>query len=151
MAAGKWKMYRSAKEFIGDGTIDLDTHTFKCALFLSTSNCNTLTHDELADLTNQHANANGYTTGGVTLTSVTWNSSGGTTTFDFDNPSWTASGGNITARFAVIYDDTASGDPLVAVCLLDTTPADVTATDGNPFTISIHASGALALSGAEVD
>lgn len=151
MAAGKWKLYESAKELIGDATIDLDGHTFKMALFLSTSNCNTLTHDQLADLTNQHANANGYTTGGITLTGVTWARSGGTVTFDCDNPVWTASGGNIVARFAVIYDDTAAGDELLAVCLLDTTPADVTATDGNTLTVTINASGVFTLSGAASD
>lgn len=151
MAAGKWKLYESAKEFLADGTIDLDSHTFKCALFQSTSNCNTLTHDELADLTNQVANGNGYTTGGVALANVTWTRSGGTVTFDADDPAWTASGGPITARFAVIYDDTATGDPLLCVCLLDTTPADVTVTDGNTLTLALNASGIFTLSGAAVD
>jgi hypothetical protein len=148
MAAGKWKLYNTAKEKIGQGLIDLDGHTFKMALFLSTSNCDTLTHDELGDLTNQHANGNGYTTGGETLTSVTWSNSSGTITFDADNVIWTASGGSITARFAVIYDDTVAGDPLLAVCLLDTAPADVTATTGNTLTITINASGIFTLSGA---
>lgn len=147
MAAGKWKLYDTAKEKIGQGIIDLDTHTFKIALFLSTSNCDTLTHDELGDLTNQHANGNGYTTGGETLT-CTWVNSSGTITFDSDNPVWTASGGSITARFAVIYDDTVAGDPLLCVCLLDTTPADVTATAGNTLTITMNASGIFTLSGA---
>lgn len=151
MAAGAWKLYESAKEFIGDGTIDLDTHTFNVALFLSTSNCNTLTHDELADLTNQVANGAGYTTGGQALSGVTWSRSGGTVTFDANDPVWTASGGPITARFAVIYNDTATGKPLLAVCLLDTAPADVTATDGNTFTIQINASGIFTLSGAASD
>jgi hypothetical protein len=151
MAAGKWKVYESAKEFIGDGRIDLDTHSFKIALFTSASNANTLTHDELADLTNQVANGFGYTTGGITLVNVTWIRSGGTVTFDADNVEWTASGGPITARFAVIYDDTDANDALLAVCLLDTTPADVTATDGNKLQINFNASGIFTLSGAAVD
>lgn len=151
MAAGKWKLYESAKEFIGDGRIDLDGHTFKLAIFLSTSNCNTLTHDELADLTNQHATANGYPAGGIALTNVTWVRSGGTVTFDCDNVVFTAAGGSITGRFAVIYDDTDAGDALLCVCLLDTTPADVTATDGNTLTVAIHSSGIFTLSGAAVD
>lgn len=149
MAAGKWKLYQSAKLKIGQNLIDLDGHTFKMALFLSTSNCDTLTHDELGDLTNQHANGNGYTTGGETITNVTWQNSSGTITFDCDNVVWTASGGSITARFAVIYDDTVAGDPLLAVCLLDTAPADVTATTGNTLTITINASGVFTLSGAD--
>lgn len=155
MSAGKWKAYDFFKLNLANGLIDLDSHAFKVALFLSTSNANTLSVGTglLADLTNQHANNNGYTTGGVALAGVTWTRSGSTVTFDCDNlaPAWTASGGPITARFAVIYDDTAAGDPLVAVCLLDTTPADVTATDGNPLNITINASGILALSGATAD
>jgi len=151
MASGKWKIYDSAKEFIGDGTIDLDTHVFKIALFLSTSNANTLTNSLLADLTNQVANAFGYTTGGKTLQNVTWTRSGGTTTFDADNIDWLASGGSITARFAVIYDDTATGDPLIAVCLLDTTPADFTALDGQRLVINFNPSGVFNVSGATID
>lgn len=151
MAAGKWKMYDIAKKRLADGSYDLDTHTFKVALFLSTSNANTLTNSDLADLTNQHANANGYTTGGQALTSVTWSQSGATTTWDSADPVWTASGGSITARYAVIYDDTHASDGLLAVCLLDTTPADVTATDGNTLTVQMNASGIFTITGATSD
>ena len=151
MPAGKWKLYDTAKLNIGDGTTDLNSHTFKIALFTSSSNANTLTNSTLASLTNQVANANGYTTGGNTLSSVTWTQSSGTATFDAADTTWTASGGSITARFAVIYDDTSASDSLVAVCLLDTTPADVTVTDGNTLTIQFNASGIFTLSGATTD
>jgi hypothetical protein len=154
-AAGKFKAYDFFKQNVANGLIDLDSHTFKLALFLSTSNANTLGVGTglLADLTNQHANANGYLTGGVALTGVTWVRAAGTLTFDAADlsPAWTAAGGPITARFAVIYDDTAVGDPLVCVCLLDATPADVTATDGNPFNVVFNASGIFTLSGMTVD
>lgn len=151
MAAGKWKLYNSAKEYIGDGTIDLDSHTFKIALFSSSSNANTLTNSTLASLTNEVANGFGYTTGGQALANVTWTNSSGTVTFDADNVSWTASGGSITARYAVIYDDTAASDELLAVCLLDTTPADATAADGYQFNINFNASGIFSSSGATSD
>jgi hypothetical protein len=151
MAAGKWKLYDTAKLKIGQGIIDLDGHTFKMALFTSSSNCNTLTHDELADLTSQVANGDGYTTGGITLTGVTFTNSSGTSTFNCDDVEWIASGAGFICRFAVIYDDTVAGDPLVAVCLLDTTPADVTVTAGNALTITINASGVFTLSGATTD
>lgn len=146
MAAGAWVLHDKAKEYMGDGTIDLDADTFKVALFLSTSNVATTSINALSTATNEHANANGYTTGGVALTSVTWVESSGTVTFDCADPvgEWTASGGSIVARFAVIYDDTVASpvvDPIIAHCLLDSTPADVTATDGNKLTINAHASG----------
>jgi hypothetical protein len=157
MAAGKWKLYEFAKKYIGDGTHDMDaTANWTIALFLSTSNANTLSVGTgvYGDLTNEHANANGYTTGGVALTGETWTRSGGTVTFDSNDASWTASGGSIVARFAVIYANaTLNGivKPLLCVCLLDTTPADVTATNGNTFPVTMDAAGIIALSGASSD
>lgn len=154
MAAGKWKLYDLAKKYLADGTFDLDnTSNWKMALFQSTSNADTLggTNDVYGDLTNEVANANGYLTGGVALTSPTWTNSSGTITFDISDAVWTASGGSITARFAVIYQDATLNSivkPILCVCLLDTTPADVTATTGNTLTVAINASGVFTLSGA---
>jgi len=154
-AAGKWKVYEFAKEYLADGTHDLDNTSlgYKMALFLSTSNADTLSVGTgvYGDLTNEHANANGYTTGGIALTTETYTHSAGTATFDCDNVTWTASGGSITARFAVIYvDATVNGivKPLLCVSLLDTAPADVTATDTNTLTVAINASGVFTVSGA---
>lgn len=148
MAAEAWKMYDIARLRLGDGSYDMDTHAFKMALFLSTSNCATLTtgNSNLADLTNEHANANGYTTGGVTV-AATWTAATSTVTFDVADGVWNASGGSIQARFAVIYDDTHANDGLLCKSLLDTTPADVTATDGNSLTVQINASGVFTLTG----
>jgi len=158
MAAGKWKMYEAAKEYLADGTFDMDNASLglQMALFLSTSNAETLSVGTgvYGDLTNEHANNNGYTTGGQALTTEVWTHSGGTTTFDCDNVIWTASGGSIVARFAVIYANaTLNGTvkPLLCVSLLDTTPANVTATDGNTLTIAINASGVFTLSGMTSD
>lgn len=157
MAAGKWKLYNLAKKYMSDGTFDMDATTnWKMALFLSTSNADTLggTNDVYGDLTNEHANANGYTTGGVALTNVTFTESTGTVTFDCDDAVWTASGGSIVARFAVIYQNATLNSivkPLLCVCLLDTTPADVTATTGNTLTIAINPSGVFTVSGASTN
>jgi hypothetical protein len=155
MAAGKVKLYEKAKGNIANGTIDLDSDTFKAILLSSASNANTLSGSEvLADLTNELATANGYTNGGQTLTSVTWTQSGGTWTFTSAAPVWTASGAGITARlFAVYANVTRNGkvNPLVGVVLMDIAPADVTATAGNTFTVTPNASGLFTLSGAAVD
>lgn len=154
MAAGKWKVYETSKQYIGNGTHDLDdTANWKVALFLSTSNCDTLSVGTgiYADLTNEHANANGYTTGGVALTSIVFTQTGGVATFDCADPTWTASGGSIVCRFAVIYRNATVNSivkPLLCVCLLDTAPADVTTTTGNILTLQINASGIFTLSGA---
>ena len=144
-------MYESAKLAWANGLIDFDTHSFKINLYLSTSNADTLTAatiTQLSDITNQVATNFGYTQNTKALTITTANSSGTITIDETTNPVWTASGGAITARFAVIYDDTHASDLPVFVCLLDTAPADVTATDGNTLTITMNASGVLTYSGA---
>jgi len=155
MASGKWKLYEQAKKHLADGTLDLDSNPLKITLHSSASNANTLaTSSAFADITNELATANGYTAGGIPVTSPTWTNSGGTMTFDCADVVWTASGGSIVARFAVLRaSGTLNGivDPIIAVCLLDTTPADVTATDGNTLTIQMNASGLFTLSGAATD
>jgi hypothetical protein len=150
MAAGKWKLYEAAKLAIANGEIDLNSDSFKIALFASTSNCDTLSGTTtMASLTNQLATANGYTQNSKSVTLTTANSGGTITVDETTNPVWTASGGSITARFAVIYDDTHPSDQALCVCLLDTTPADVTATNTNTLTININASGLFTISGAD--
>lgn len=153
-AAGKWKLYEAAKLAIANGEIDFGSDAFEIALYQSTSDCDTLTGVRtLATLTNQVATEFGYTqadgaAGGKVL-AVTSGNTAGTIKIDGDNPVWTAAGGSITARFAVIIDGTHASDIAVAVCLLDTAPADVTATDGNTFTITQDAAGMFTLSGAD--
>ena len=152
MSAGKWKIYEQAKLDIVNGLIDFDTHSFKINLYLSTSNCNTLSGTTtLASLTNQVATKYGYTQDTKAVTISTAQASGTVTVDETTNPVWTASGGSITARYAVIYDDTHASKQAVCVCLLDTTPADVTATSGNTFTITMNASGLFTISGGAVD
>lgn len=141
MAAGNWTFTNAARTAILDGTFDFDSDSFKVALFLSTSNIGAAS-TAYAGVTNEHANANGYTTGGIAVTLAL----SGTTTVKVDfsvDPVWTASGGNITARYAVLYE---VGGNVVAYCLLDSTPADVTATDGNTLTVAAHANGVFDLS-----
>lgn len=140
MAAGAWTFTNTGRTSLLNGDFDLDSDTFKIALFLSTSNIGAAS-TTYAGLTNEHANANGYTTGG---NAVTGSLSGTTTvTFDTTDPTaWTATGGSITARYAVLYE--VSGKVL-AYCLLDSTPADVTATSGNTLTVTINASGVFTL------
>lgn len=139
MAAGSWTLTNTGRTSLLNGTFDLDSDTFKMALFLSTSNIGAAS-TTYAGLTNEHANANGYTTGGA---AVTLSLSGTTTvTVDSSDATWTASGGSITARFAVIYE---VGGNVLAYCLLDSAPADVTATTGNTLTVAIHASGVFTL------
>ena len=70
----------------------------------------------------------------------------GTTTVTVDDPLdavWTASGGSIIARHAVIAE---TGGDVLCYCLLEAVgPADVTATTGNTLTVALSASGIFTL------
>lgn len=140
MAASQWSFTNGGRTSLLNGTFDIDSDTFKVALFLSTSNIGAGS-TTYAGLTNEHANNNGYTTGGV---GVTLTLSGTTTvTVDFaTDPVWTASGGSITSRFGVLYE---VGGNVLNFCTLDSTPADVTVTDGNQLTLAAHVNGVFQL------
>jgi len=139
-AAGPWLFTNTSRTYLLDGTFDVADDSFKMGLFLSTSNIGAAS-TTYAALTNEHANANGYTTGGIAVDLTL----AGTTTVTVDiatDPVWTASGGSIVARFAVIYE---VGGNVLCYCLLDSAPADVTATTGNTLTVAAHASGVFTL------
>lgn len=131
MAAGPWTLTNATRTNLSNGVF-LDADSYKIALFLSTSNIGAAS-TTYAGVTNEHANANGYTTGG---NAVTMSRSGTTSVvIDTTDPAvWSASGGSIVARFAVLYE--VAGN-VVAYALLDSTPADVTVTTGNTLTLTV--------------
>ena len=144
MAAGTWTFTDGARTGLLNGTFDLDTDLFKIALFLSTSNIGAAS-TTFAGVTNELAALYGYTAGGLPTGAGTALELTGTTTVkvtETTNYVWTASGGSIVARFAVLYE--VAGN-VVCYCLLDSTPADVTVTDGNTLTVAMNASGIFTL------
>ena len=140
-------IFYSAKEYIGDGTIDLDRETadsYKLALYTDSSlPAATYSTKALLDAAyTEVASGGGYTTGGVSLTSITWTRSGGTITFDAANVQWTSA--TFTARFAIIYADyvtTPIIDPLL--CLVDF-GSNQTVSNGT-FVVNFNASGIFTL------
>lgn len=140
MTADAWLIYYQTPERMMDGTIDLDDDTFKVALMESGYTPSLENDDVWADISASESSDSGYSQ--YTLT-ATWTRSGDTTTFDSDDATFTASGGDISVRYAVIYDDTPTSpaDPLICYSLLDNSPADVGVTDGNTLTVQMNASG----------
>jgi hypothetical protein len=86
-------------------------HEFKMALYTSSA---TLGASTTAYSATNEISGTGYTAAGNVLTQVTPTSSGTTAYTDFDDESWTSA--SFTANGALIYNNTASGDP--AVCSL---------------------------------
>ena len=137
------QFYESFKEQIGK-TIDLGADTFKMLLTTSSYIPDLAAHSVLADISNEVAGA-GYSR--QTLLSVLFSQVGGVATFDFDDPVFSASGGNITARRWVIFDDSVATPtkPLICTGLIDSTDQDIVITDGNTLTMQISAQGLFTL------
>ena len=88
-------------------------NTFKLALYNNSASFTAATTAYTA--TNEVAASGSYSAGGGALTNVTPTSTSTTAFTDFADLSFTSA--TITAFGAMIYNDTASGDP--SVCILD--------------------------------
>lgn len=133
-------------------TISLYNHTR--ARFLSGANavgdtykvilCTAATFDAtnttLAGITKTEvANGNGYTTGGATVANLAVTTvSTANAKFDADDTTWTANGGSIAAAKAILFNDTDTDDPPLALIDFGGT---ITAADGANFVIRWNANG----------
>ena len=88
-------------------------NTFKLALYNNSASFTAATTAYTSS--NEVANSGTYAAGGGALTNVTPTSTGTTAFTDFADLSFTSA--TITAYGALIYNDTAAGDP--TVCVLD--------------------------------
>jgi hypothetical protein len=100
----------SFKAQLYQGIHDLTTDVIKIALYTASADLNEDT--TVYSTTNEIANTGTYVAGGAQLTPITVSSSGYTAYVGFPNISWT---GAITARCALIYNDTVAGKPSIAV------------------------------------
>jgi len=123
----------SFKAQLYQGIHDLTTDVIKIALYTANANLNEDTTAYSVDLVGQVV-ATGYTAGGSQLTPITVSTSGYTAYVSFPNISWTAA---ITARCALIYNDSVSGKPSIAVLDFG---SDKTST--TTFTITMPTNGA---------
>ena len=111
---------------------NLSTDTLKIALYTASADLNEST--TVYSATNE-VTGTGYVAGGVVLTGVTISSSGYTAYVDFADVVFNAS---VTARCALIYNDTVAGKPSIAVLDFG---SDKTSTN---FTITMPANTATA-------
>ncbi|QZT61233.1 hypothetical protein [Mycolicibacterium austroafricanum] len=125
---GPWVLTDAFRAKLADEGLRTSTASWKVALFLSTSNLS-VASTTYAGVTAEHANGNGYTTGGVAVTLAVTGSTTVTVSLSAV-PEFTASGGSIVARWAALYE---VADDVAAFCLLDDTPADVTVLSGSTF------------------
>jgi len=107
--------------------------TFQIALYTSSASLDAST---TAYTTSNEVSGTGYTAKGNTLTRVNPSTSGTTALTDFSDTTWSSS--TITARGAMIFNDSASGDPSVLILNFG---SDKSSSSGD-FTIAFPAADA---------
>jgi len=130
---------------VGRGVHNLHTNALKMALTNSAPNI--ATQALLSDIT-QIANGNGYTTGGFTLSGITFTLDSAVAELIASDLVITASGGTMaTWRYPVLYDDTPSSplDPLIGY--LDV-GSGISLADGQSRTLDFSATLGLLRLGA---
>lgn len=142
MASGTATVFNEAKRKLINGTIDLDSNTLKACLTgsaqaLSASFNGSSTDARYADLTAEVANGNGYVSGGVTLTGVSVSGETGTVTFTTNPASWSSA--TFTAKYIVIYSDSATNKDLI--CYMELESGSTVSPSNGTLTVNPSASG----------
>lgn len=132
-------VYNRFKKNLFAGLVDLDgsgSHVIKVAL-LTSSYTPDADHNIWTEISGDEVSGDGYTAGGATLANktVTQDDVNDKGYFDADDVTWANS--TITARYAVLYDDTLINKDLL--CVFDFV-SDQSSSSGD-FTISWNASG----------
>ena len=120
--------------------VDFDTDTIKVALVTSSYTPNQDTHDYWDDVVANEASGTGYTTGGNTLASKTATYDAGTNVIVLDAADVTWSSSTITARYAVVYDDSGATNAAKTLIGYVDFGSDQSSTNGN-FTITWDSTG----------
>lgn len=137
--------YGNGLLYLLDTPADLETVTLNLALVTDAYTPNRDTDDFRNDFTAAElANGNGYATGGVTLTGVTWSydAASDQVRLDCNDPSWTFTASK-TWRYGVGYIDTGGADttdPLIFLLTWDSNQTVSTA-----YTLTIDTAGLLYL------
>lgn len=147
MAAEAWKVYDIGRTGVQNTTIKLGTDTFKMALMTDSYTPDLASDVTFSSLSGEVAAAYGYTAGGYTVTIVVEDIGSNTVRVDCADAAWSASGGTISALYAVVYSVTAGTNNLLCYSKLNSTGTMVSATDGNTFQVTISASGLYTVTG----
>lgn len=136
------KMYGQAILKAFNKEIDFDSDTIKVALVGSGYTPNQDTHDYWDDVVANEVTGTGYTAGGATLAgkTATYDATSNVIVLDANDVVWASS--TITARYAVIYDDSGATNAQKPLLGYVDFGSDQSSTNGN-FTVTWDATGII--------
>lgn len=148
MAAQSFKIYNEAKRKIGAALLNLTSTAFRMTLHTSASNAATLTLSIYNELTNEVADANGYSSSGKALTGEVWTVGASAKSYkhDVDDVVWTGTGGTIpNIKFAVEWLSAAASANRHLLCVASLTSAQFTLSQNNTLTLQINSLGVFTM------
>jgi hypothetical protein len=146
MAVGAWTFYNKARKNLGAGSIPLanSMSTLRVSLFTSASNAATATLSTIGSVTNELTEANGYSSSGKALGTVTWTAGASAGQYRLNSSTlvWTATGGAISnIKFAVIWYNGASAGARKLLLRSTLSTSQFTLSQNNTMTITMAATG----------
>lgn len=135
--------FNSFSRDVGGAAVN-GTDTLKCMLLSSSWTPSQSGYSILSNLTGE-VSGNGYAR--QTLSGVTWTRSGAVSTLTCNPITFSATGGDIPARYWAIYNDTVASPvkPLLLYGLIDNNDRDVTIRAGSTLVITPGASGLMTI------
>jgi len=134
------------RKYLGDGSVDWDSDTVKVAM-LSNSYTVNPAHSIFGDVSSHEVAAGGgYTAGGVALANKSVTLAAAVAKYTADPATW--AGLTKTYRTLAIYSEkTVNGvvNPLIALILVDNTPADIVITAAD-YSVQWNANGIFTMS-----
>jgi len=154
MAAGAWKFWTESKVRLSGtsaSAINLATGPFRMLLFDVTASATiattTITIQSEIAVGSSEVSGGRYVAGGITLSGVTWASSGANAKWDFTDPIWTASGSAMSnVKYAIIVRSVTALTSGFLLCYSTLSTAEFDVTVGNTLTVQLAAAGAFTLS-----
>ena len=143
MASDKLKIYNKYLLNQMRDVISLSTDTLKVALFGEYSNAADISLEYFSELTNELPAVKGYSLGGQALSNVVITETAGIVKVDSSDFVLLATEGALSARYAVIYSATSTGQCLIGSILLNNSPANFVAEEGQNLVIRWPPQGIL--------
>lgn len=134
------KLYGLVMKSAFNKEVDFDSDSIKVALVSSAYTPNQDTHDYWDDVVANEVSGAGYTAGGQALAgkTVTYDGATNTLILDANDAVWSAS--TLTARYAVVYDDSGATNGQKALIGYQDMGSDQSSTNGN-FTVQWDSTG----------
>ncbi len=138
------QMYNTAKAYLMNGNIDLDTDTIRCALVTTAYSVDIDAHSAWSQASANEIACTGYTAEGYAITAkaVGVDTGNDRAYFDGSNAAWTSIG-SATAGSAIVFKDSGAATTSWLICEIDTaTGATFPVTlSGGDYTITWAATG----------